>query len=625
MEYNILENINSPQELKRLPEEKIEPLCNEIREFLIDNVERSGGHLASNLGAVELTVALHRVFDSPSDHIIFDVGHQSYVHKMLTGRRDSFDTLRKFGGLSGFTKMSESEHDAFGAGHSSTSISAALGYAESDKLKGSDAYTVAVMGDGAYTGGMIHEALNNCTPDLRLIIILNENGMSISVNKGRFASYLSRARASKGYREWKRGTKTLLSHLPLIGRPLSALFGYVKSKIKTLFLSSNYFEDLGLYYIGVVDGNNYKATEEALKEAKALNKCVVVHLKTKKGKGYPKAEEFPDDYHSVNSLAQKKDSFHSIFAEKLTALADTDEKIVGVTAAMGIGTGLNAFEEKHKDRYFDVGIAEGHALTFSAGLAANGYKPYVAIYSTFLQRGYDSIIHDICLQSLPVKIIIDRAGISLSDGATHHGIFDVAFLSHIPNIEIFAPATYGSLRSVLDMANSYDRPIAIRYSNSSESERVRDVFYGDGDYGNIGMRTSYTEDKIPEYLFVSYGKMTENVLIALDILSKRGISAGVVLMERLTPDEDMLTRLNTFISKAKFTLFVEEGIKNGGLGMILESKLMERGCNLADKYEVLAIDDSFVEGNALGDAFESLHMDADSLAEKIIDKERTPT
>ncbi|MBO5879659.1 MAG: 1-deoxy-D-xylulose-5-phosphate synthase, partial [Clostridia bacterium] len=381
MERNILDCINSPEDLKALDSKKIEPLCDEIRDFLVENVEKNGGHLASNLGVTELSVALHRVFDSPKDHIIFDVGHQSYVHKILTGRKKDFSTLRKPGGLSGFTKMSESEHDAFGAGHSSTSVSAALGYAESDRLNGSEAYTVAVLGDGAYTGGMVHEALNNCDPKLRLIIILNENGMSISLNKGAFARYLSGVRMSKSYRDWKSGTNSFLAHIPLIGKLIKAILSFFKESIKSLFFSSNYFEDLGLYYIGPIDGNDYKKVEKTLKKAKTLNKCVIVHVKTVKGKGYTPAEQSPDGFHSVAGKASGKDSFHSVFADALISEAKKDESIVAVTAAMGLGTGLDRFEEKIPERYFDVGIAEEHAVTFSAGLAASGMNPYVCIYS----------------------------------------------------------------------------------------------------------------------------------------------------------------------------------------------------------------------------------------------------
>ena len=522
MSHELLDKINSPEDLKALDREKIPALCGEIREFLIDEVEKSGGHLASNLGVTELTVAIHRIFDSPRDHVIFDVGHQSYVHKIITGRKGGFESMRKPGGMSGFTSMRESKHDAFGAGHSSTSVSAALGYAEADKLRGSDAYSIAVIGDGAYTGGMVHEAINNCDPDLRLIIILNENGMSISLNKGRFASYLSRVRVSKKYQSWKKGTKSFLSRLHFIGRGISAVLAFFKNKFKNLLFSSNYFEDLGLYYIGPVDGNDYKKVERALKKAKELKKCVVVHVKTTKGLGYAPAEESPDAFHSVHAASSAPDSFHTVFADKLISLAERDEDIVAVTAAMGIGTGLSKFGDVYPDRYYDVGIAEGHALTFSAGLAAANLKPFISVYSTFLQRGYDSIIHDICLQNLPVKLIIDRASLAKGDGATHHGIFDVAFLSHIPNIKILAPATYGSLSFAVEEALKSKTPIAIRYPNASESQRVNEIFYKDGKYSDFGVRLSFAEDTYPKRIFITYGTEVDRVLDAHDVLALTG-------------------------------------------------------------------------------------------------------
>ena len=618
MKYKFLENINTPSDLKRLSPDDIPVLCDEIRDFLIYNVEKSGGHLASNLGVTELTVALHRVFDSPDDHIIFDVGHQAYVHKILTGRKDGFSTLRKTGGLSGFTSMRESAHDPFGAGHSSTSVSAALGYAEADRLKKSDAYSIAVIGDGAYTGGMIHEALNNCDPDLKLIIVLNENGMSISLNKGRFASYLSRVRVSKSYQAWKSGTKSFLSQIPLLGKPLKNFLTYIKTKFKNLLFSSNYFEDLGLYYIGPVDGNNYKKVENALKEAKNLGKCVVVHVKTQKGKGYEPAEKNPDDFHSVYSGSQNNHSFHSVFADKLISEAEKDKNIVAITAAMGIGTGFSAFGDKFPERYFDVGIAEEHALTFSAGLAAAELNPFVGIYSTFLQRGYDNIIHDICLQSLPVKIVIDRAGLALPDGATHHGIFDVAFLSHIPGMKILAPITYGSLISAFDEAKISKTPIAIRYPNKSENKRVVDMFYPDGNYDNFGVRANYKPTDNVEYVFITYGSLIDEVIGASDMLEKRGIKTGIILLEKLKPYGEIAEKIKEYIISSKHILFAEEGIRNGGAGMLLGDALSKLGVDVQSHYEVAAIEDNFASPECICDLYDYLGLSSERLVEKII-------
>ncbi len=620
MSYSILDKINNPGDLKAIPSGDMPALCAELREFLVEKVGNRGGHLASNLGVTELTVALHRVFDSPSDHIIFDVGHQAYVHKILTGRKEDFTALRKSGGLSGFTSMRESEHDAFGAGHSSTSISAALGYAESDRLRGDGAYSVAVIGDGAYTGGMVHEALNNCDPELKLIIVLNENGMSISLNKGTFASYLSRVRASRGYRRWKTGTKSVLSHIPLLGKPIAKLLVFLKTKFKNLLFSSNYFEDLGLYYIGPIDGNDYKGVEEALLEAKEIGKCTVVHLKTTKGKGFAPAEKNPDEFHSVNTGGTEKETFHSVFAQKLISEAESDESIVAVTAAMGIGTGLDVFGEKFPSRYFDVGIAEEHALTFSAGLAANGFKPFVDIYSTFLQRGYDNIIHDICLQDLPVRIVIDRASLAVADGATHHGIFDVAFLSHIPGIKILAPITYGSLRAAVDEAKNAISPIAIRYPNSRESEAVRRRFYRDEDYWNFGVRTDFSISCVPEYLYITYGNIVSKVIEATEILEARGVKSGIILLERLKPYYDIAKKISYYAAFAKKIVFVEEGIKNGGAGMLIASALSDMGIDLFGRYEILAIEDNFASPSEPCDLYEFLGMSACQIAEKILER-----
>jgi 1-deoxy-D-xylulose-5-phosphate synthase len=618
MMYKLLDGINSPDDLKKIESKDIPCLCSEIRAFLVENVEKQGGHLASNLGVTELTVALHRIFNSPTDHIIFDVGHQSYVHKLLTGRKNSFSTLRKTGGLSGFTSMRESPHDAFGAGHSSTSISAALGFAESEKLKGSDTYTIAVIGDGAYTGGMVHEALNNCSPDLKLIIILNENGMSISLNKGTFASYLTRVRTSKGYRGWKSGTKSVLRHIPILGKPLTSLFTFIKERFKNLFLSPNYFEDLGLYYIGPVDGNDYKKVEAALSEAKNLGKCTVVHIKTTKGKGYEPAEKSPDGFHSVYRDAKKVQTFHGEAVKYLIDEAERDESVVAITAAMGMGTGLDRFGNKYPKRYFDVGIAEAHALTFSAGLAANGMKPFIAVYSTFLQRGYDSVIHDICMQDLPVKILIDRASLALSDGATHHGIFDVAFLSHIPSMKILAPITYQSLKSAIKEALDSTAPIAIRYPNSSENKRVVDMFYSDGESLDFGVRANFLPSDTPEYAFITYGSLINNVIEAADILYGKGIKVGIILLERLKPYDDLARSVRPYISASRKIIFAEEGIKNGGAAMLLKSALEDIGLELSDKYEIIAIDDNFAAPAESCELYEYLGLSPKRLSEKIL-------
>lgn len=617
MANSILDRIHSPEDLSFLRQEEIEPLCRELRDFLIENVSSTGGHLASNLGVVELTVALHRIFDSPRDHVIFDVGHQSYVHKILTGRRDEFPTLRSVGGLSGFTSRRESEHDPFGAGHSSTALSAALGFAEADVIRGSDAYTVCVMGDGAYTGGMVHEALNNSRKDLRLIIILNENRMSISKNRGNFSTYLSKVRVSKRYNAFKLRAKRFLARIPLLGKPLTEGIRAVRNFIKGNIYPTSYFEMLGIHYIGVINGHDEPALEKALSLAKSLEKTVIIHVKTKKGKGYEPAERSPDLFHSVYQASSTQTSFHSAFTDRLIHMAKSDGSVVAVTAAMGIGTGLSAFGETFPERYFDVGIAEEHALTFSAGLAAAGMKPYAVIYSTFLQRAYDNILHDVCLQELPVRIVIDRAGLSPHDGATHHGIFDVSFLSHIPNIKIFAPMTYASLDAILKDAATDPMPIAIRYPNGTESARILSAFYPEGDFENYGVRTY--GDAESENIVVSYGAITEKVLDAVELLRAQGKDALVVLLECLKPYDALCESLGTLVRTKKRMLFVEEGIYNGGAGMIITNLLWQKGYLEGVHVDVYAIDDNFASPTAPCDLYDYLKLSAQKIAEYFSD------
>ncbi len=619
MKYSLLDGINSPSDVKKLNKNEISALSREIRDFLVENTRERGGHLASNLGVVELTLAIHTVFDSPADHIIFDVGHQSYVHKLLTGRREAFDTLRTPGGLSGFTSMRESEHDAFGAGHSSTSVSAALGLAEADALAGRDCYTVCVTGDGAFTGGMIHEALNNCPKDRPIVIILNENGMSISSTKGAFASYLSRVRISKEYRKLKSDTQNLIDRIPLIGKPLHSLCSVLKDLVKAAIYKPNYFEELGLYYIGPIDGHDYDKVCRALTLAKQTNKACVVHVKTVKGKGYEPAESSPDGYHSL-AVSSAEGSFHAAFADELTTLAERDKRIVGVTAAMGIGTGLDRFGEAFPDRYFDVGIAESHALTFAAGLAAGGYIPFVAIYSTFLQRGYDNLLHDIALQNLPVKIMIDRAGLAVGDGATHHGIFDVSFISHIPNMTLLAPASYRSLRTMTAFAAEHNGPVAIRYPNAAEPSECLSRFSPLCEDADCMISTDFSPEASPEYIFITYGSLLERVCAAADILRKDGLSVGVILLEALKPYGKVADRLLPLISSAKRVLYAEEGIRNGGAAQITREELILRGLDLTKtEYRIAAIEDSFASPDNICELYDFVGLSPEKLAEKMKD------
>ena len=599
-----LSKIHSPNDVKKIPKSEMDAVASEIRDELVRIVSQNGGHLASNLGVVELTLAIHRVFDTPNDHVIFDVGHQSYVHKMLTGRYEQMESIRKAGGISGFPKISESEHDAFGAGHSSTSFSAALGFATADKLNGSNAYTVAVFGDGAYTGGMIHEALNNCQKDLRLIIILNENEMSISKNIGRFATNLSKIRASSGYMKTKKATGTFLNKIPLIGKPIFRGIRKVKMLIKNTFYDSNYFESMGLTYLGPIDGNNYTAVEKILHDAKRLNESVIIHIKTKKGKGYTPAENEPSKYHGMppSNAFNNALTFSDVMGEHLTKLADDNSKICAITAAMSDGTGLNCFKEKHRERFFDVGIAEEHALTFAAGLAANGMRPCAAIYSTFLQRAYDNIIHDVALQNLPVLMLIDRAGLNLKDGATHHGIFDVAFLSHIPNVKIYTPISNNGLRASIEEALSFDGPCAIRYPSGVENIKTVERFYNNSSFNDISLKTDFSteeKDKL-NAIIVTYGRISDEAIKAAEAL-KGEMRVGIILLEVLKPYKETANKILSHIgSNVKALLFYEEEIKSGGMGMNLSYLLADDFKARSINYSVLALDDNFAATSVEG-------------------------
>lgn len=610
-----LDHIHTPADVKNLSAEDIPALCDEIRRFLIDTVPKTGGHLASNLGVTELTVAMHRVFDCPADRFIFDVGHQAYIHKIITGRRERFSELRVPGGLSGFTTRREGPADPFGAGHSSTSVSAALGFAEADALRGSPAYTVCVVGDGAYTGGMIHEALNNCRPDLRLVIILNENKMSISQNRGAFASYLSRVRVSARYQRLKAGTKHALTRFfprPL-GRALERFFVRTRNALKRIFYPLNYFEQLGLYYIGPLDGNDEGKVEDALRRAKRLDRCTVVHVRTQKGRGYTPAEDAPALFHSLHAASDMSGKFRDVLVGELLNCAKDDASVTVITAAMGLGTGMAAFGNAYPERYFDVGIAEEHALTFAAGLAAAGMKPFAAVYSTFLQRAYDNILHDIALQNLPVRMIVDRAGLAVSDGATHHGIFDVAFLSSAPGVRVLAPVTFGSLRAAFSDMTEATSPVALRYADAGEDPRVVSAFYPDGDYSAYGFRTDF-DGTPPDNLFVTYGTEISRVMDAADILRSRGRPVGIVLLEILTPADEIAGKIAPLLTQRSHLLFAEEGIRRGGLGEAVVARLADTGSLPAGcTAEVVALDD-FAVPDVPCDLYDFVGLSAEKLA-----------
>ncbi len=611
-----LPHIHTPADLRALPGEAIPALCREIRDTLVETVTQNGGHLASNLGAVELSVAMHRVFDCPRDHFIFDVGHQSYVHKLLTGRYEDFHTIRQGGGLSGFTKRSESEYDCFGAGHSSTSLSAALGFAQGDRMAGSDAYTVAVVGDGAFTGGMIHEALNNITPGLRLIIIINENEMSISKNIGRFATHMARLRRKSGYFKTKKGITRFIKRIPLIGGGLFRAIRDIKKAVKNALYGSNYFEDMGLYYLGPADGNDYEAVEALLTEAKRQNESVVIHLKTRKGKGYAPAEADPGRYHGMAPAGKvAEENFSHRLGEILIEEAKKDDRICAITASMSEGTGIESFHAACPDRFFDVGIAEEHALTFAAGLAADGYKPVTAIYSSFMQRAYDQIIHDIALQKLPVLMCIDRAGLNPGDGPTHHGIFDVSFLSAIPNVTIYAPVTFAGLALSVRTALEKGVPAAIRYPNGGEDGRLRATFYPDGDPTDIGVRESDpARAETPAAVIITHGRITREALAARDRLAEEGVFVGILLCEYLKPYDRLAEEVAGRLPDGVPVLFLEEEIRAGGFGMMLSDALIRNGGMGGRAYTIMATDDSFVGQTRPEPIYRTAGVDAEAVA-----------
>jgi 1-deoxy-D-xylulose-5-phosphate synthase len=617
--YKYLGKINTPKELKALPAQAMPELAREIREELVFRVCENGGHLASNLGAVELTMAIHRVFDCPRDHVIFDVGHQSYVHKMLTGRFDRMDTLRKPGGISGFTNIFESEYDAFGAGHSSTSLSAGLGFAMADRLAGSDAYTIVVLGDGAYTGGMIHEALNNCEKNLKLIIILNENEISISKNIGRFAENLARLRNKASYFKTKKFTEDVLHKMP----PVYNAVRRAKKGLKSALYGSNYFESMGITYLGPVDGNNFEDIEGLLGEAKKLGECVLVHVRTKKGKGYEPAETDPSYYHGISPAgapASVRKSFSDVMGDTLTEMAKKDGRICAITAAMCDGTGLCSFKEAHKERFFDVGIAEEHALTFAAGLAASGMRPVAAIYSSFLQRGYDNIIHDIALQNLPVTICVDRAGLNAADGATHHGLFDAAFLSGVPNMTVYTPVTEETLKKALAESISLGSPCAVRYPRGCENARISAEFYAGGEAREkLGAVANFAKDEALDTVIITDGVIAAEALCACDRARENGVRAGIILLEKIKPYGECAENAARLLpGGVKKIIFLEEEIRAGGMGMLLSDEMHRRGMLRGVDTEIMAVDDTFVKRNAGRTMYEDAGLSAEDIYKALV-------
>ncbi|MCD7823829.1 MAG: 1-deoxy-D-xylulose-5-phosphate synthase [Oscillospiraceae bacterium] len=560
MKNNLLERLSLPEDLKKLSLEEEKELCKEIREKIITTVAENGGHLSSNLGVVELTVAIHKVFESPKDKIIFDVGHQCYTHKLLTGRLDKFDTIRQQGGLSGFSAPDESVHDPVISGHSSTSISSALGIAEAMKIKGDNHHAIAVIGDGAMTGGLSYEGLNNAgRSGTNIIVILNYNEMSISKNIGGLAEYLSKLRIKKSYRTLKNTTRKIISSVPLIGEPISESLSASKDVVREKMLHSTLFEDLGFQFVGPVDGHDLGDLEVALEYAKSLGGPVLVQVNTQKGKGYKPAEKNPGNYHGVSGfdiktgrLPEHKYDFTDAFGQALTKIADKDERVCAITASMKYGTGLQYFKKKHPERYFDVGIAEGHAVTFAAGLAEMGMIPVFAVYSSFLQRSYDQLIHDAAIGNAHIVIGIDHAGIVGADGRTHQGTFDIPFLTTIPNVTIYSPSNYKELESCLEKALFKDTGIAVvRYPKSGEASNA----YCAGDY-SIAERSSDT-------LIISYGREAGEAERAAEKLD-----CDFMKLVKVFPFSDEIT---STISRYKKIYIFEESEYEGSIGQKLKS------------------------------------------------------
>lgn len=612
---SILERINSSNDIKKLPEEELEPLCQELRDYMISSISRTGGHLASNLGAVELTVALHRVYDTSRDRVVFDVGHQSYVHKIITGRRDSFCTLRQHGGLSGFPKPYESEDDAFIAGHASNSVSVALGMARARTLSHADYDVAAIIGDGALSGGLAYEGLANAAASGEpLVVILNDNNMSINENVGGTAHLLESLRVRPGYISFKRWYRDVFTKLPGLYKFNHAIKEWLKKRL----LPGNVFSGMGMYYLGPVDGHDIGKLETVIRWARELRKPVLVHVVTKKGKGYKYAEEHPEKFHGVGrfdietgELHDSGDCFSAKMGESLSRLADNDGRIIGITAAMSSGTGMDVFSAAHPDRFFDVGIAEGHAVSMAGGMAKQGMLPVFAVYSSFLQRGYDMLIHDVALQNLHVVFCVDRAGLVGSDGETHHGVFDVSYLSSVPDMTVLCPASYAELETMLRAA-IYDinGSVAIRYPRG-----------GEGKYTacNTAPETLLREGR--DVTLVCYGIMTNEVLDAAERLAAEGISAEVIKLSMIKPpDFDLVMRS---LRKTGKLLISEDVCEAGCVGSrILEEAAINEIHVRAAK--LLNLGEGIVPHGTVAELLHDFGLDADgivSAAMEMMDKD----
>ena len=610
-----LDSIHSPRDLAGLSYEELNDLALEIRRTIIDTVSERGGHLASNLGVVELTLALHRVFDMPVDKIIFDVGHQSYVHKLITGRFDRFSTLRAYGGLSGFPKRGESEYDVFETGHSSTAISAALGMARARDMRGEKHHVVAVVGDGAMTGGMCYEALNDAgSSKTRMIVILNDNEMSISPNVGALSQHLTDLRVSRGWNSTKRRVKSHLPKVPVIGKPLYRVMNWTKDTVKSIFVDEGFFAALGFHYFGPIDGHDLPSLERTLERVKEFEGPSVVHVLTRKGYGYDKAEEKPERFHGVAPFyaetgeARKESSgpsFGQVMAETLASMADVDDRVVAITAAMKSGTGLSLFEKRHAGRLLDVGITEEHAVTMAAGLAAGGMKPYFAVYASFFQRSFDQMIHDVAMQRLPVTFLLDRAGLVGEDGETHHGVYDLASMLPVPNMTVLAPRDVAELRVMLHWTLHFGGPCAIRYGKSGVDLS--------GDYPCPRFQPGVWEtlEKGGDCMLLAVGSMVSMALEARSLLAKQGIQAGVVSCSSIKPLDERLLRSLGDIP----VITLEEHVLTGGFGSCVTGFCAREG--LPVPRLMLGIPDRFITQGSRKKLLDTLELMPDQIAARV--------
>ncbi len=611
----MLEQINKPQDIRKFGKKALPKLASEIRAFLIEKVGKTGGHLASNLGIVELTLALHSCFDFDKDKIVWDVGHQSYVHKILTGRQKDFDKLRQQDGLSGFPKSNESKYDFFDTGHASTSVSAALGLAKARDLSREDYDVIAVIGDGALTGGLAYEGLNNAgRSNTKLTVILNDNEMSISENVGAMSKYLNKLRTAPAYIGAKKEVNKVLRGIPLVGSPLADIIEKSKDSFKYAIIDGAFFDELGFTYIGPVDGHNISDMAEVFKQIKKLNCPVLLHVLTKKGKGYRFAEESPEKFHGIDSfdpstgtaLAQKPLQYSAVFGSSITRLARKNDKIVAVSAAMSAATGLTEFSTAFPHRFFDVGIAEGHAVTFAAGLAKSGYIPVVTVYSSFFQRAYDQILHDVCIQKLPVILAIDRAGIVGADGETHQGLFDLSFLGQMPNMTILAPKNGKELAKMLEFAVKLGAPAAIRYPRAEAS-----VLFENTDNAIVYGKSEQLV-KGNDIAIVSVGTMLDNCSKACDLLAKDCCSPSLFNARFVKPvDEDLIRSFKDY----SIVYIVEDNVLIGGYGSAVLQKANE--LRVTSKIRLLGFPDEFVLQGSREQCFKRYGLDANSICNLI--------